>query len=140
MMKQVDIVLRTRQTMQGETSDLSQLACGTLEQTETGFLLRYTEKDENGLATDNAFLLTDTVGTLQRSGAVKSEMRFRPGCDSPFLYHTFYGTFDFTLHTEYFRHSLTENGGKVMIRYTLSAQGQSVGEYTLKLHITEKDD
>ena len=140
MMKQVTIVLRTRQTVDGETAEFSQHAAGTLEQTENGFLLRYAEQDENGLATDNAFLLTDTHGYLKRSGAVKSEMRFRPGADSVFPYHTFYGTFDFTLHTAYFRHTLSERGGKVMIRYTLSAQGQIVGDYTLKLHITEKDD
>jgi len=140
MMKQVDILLHTRQTAQGDAADFSQRLSGTLQKTEDGLLLRYTETDENGLTTDNSFLFGKDSALLRRTGAVGSEMRFLPGCDTIAPYHTFYGTFDFLLHTDYFRHTLCENGGKAMLRYTLSAQGSPVGEYTLKLHITEKDD
>jgi len=139
-MKHVTITIRTRQMLQGEAMDFSQTLSGTLEQVENGILLRYGEKDENGLITDNEFLFCPDCAVLRRTGAVRSEMRFCPGTNAPSPYRTFYGTFDLTLHTDYLRHSLSEHGGKVMIRYTLSAQGQPMGEYTLKLHITEKDD
>lgn len=139
-MKDVTVVIRTRQTVDGEMSEISQIASGTLEQTADGFLLRYTEKDENGLATDNQFLFGEDSALLRRSGSVRSEMQFLPGCDTASPYRTFYGTFDFLLRTDYYRHGITMQGGKAMIRYTLSAHGQRMGEYTLKLHITEKDD
>jgi len=139
-MKDVTVVIRTRQAVDGENNEFSQIASGTLEQTAEGFLLRYTEKDENGLATDNQFLFGGERAFLKRTGAVNSEMRFRVGANSVFPYRTFYGSFDLTLHTEYLRACFDEQGGKAMIRYTLSAHGQLMGEYTLKLHITEKDD
>jgi len=139
-MKQVNIVIHTRQTVDGDSTTLSQNAVGTLEQTPRGFLLRYRETDENKLSTDNTFLFAEDHALLKRTGAVNSEMRFRPGANSVFPYRTFYGSFDLTLYTEYLRFSPNGSGGKAMIRYTLSAQGQLMGDYTLKLHITEKDD
>ena len=139
-MKAVNITIRTRQMLDGETLEFKQESPGMLEESDHGFLLHYQEKDESGMTTDTSLLLCGTHASLKRTGAVKSEMRFQENTSYSFPYHTPYGTFSLTLATSYLRHTMTERGGKVMIRYTLSAQEQLMGEYTLKLHITEKDD
>ena len=62
-------------------------------------------------------------------------MRFQPGTVHPARYQTPYGALELSVETDYLGWELSHSGGRVMIRYRLSAQGQSMGQFTLQLHV-----
>ena len=135
----VTIAIRSRQRLDSQDFVTRQDLSGTLRQTDTGWLLTYREETSDG-AVDTRLTLEEAEGTLARTGAVHCRMAFVPGETGPAPYETALGRLDLQLSTTYFRHDLTHSGGSVLVRYTLSAQGQSLGNYTLQLHIKEKDD
>ena len=137
----VTITVRSQQVLDGETSLVEQETSGTLSAAENGWVLWYAEPAEPGDApVDNTLLLEENRATLTRSGAIRSRMPFVPGETHQISYQTLYGTLDFSVTTDYLGHTVTANGGKVMIRYEMSALGKTMGTYTLKLHIRKKDD
>ena len=62
-------------------------------------------------------------------------MCFQPGAVHPARYQTLYGALELSVETDYLGWELSHSGGRVMIRYRLSAQEQLLGAYTLQLRI-----
>ena len=138
----VIIAIHARQRLDGQDFHTRQNFTGTLCPTDGGWLLAYREETPDGTV-DTRLTLGENAGSLSRCGAVHCQMEFSPGRTGPAPYETRLGRLDLQLSTTYFRHDLSPSGGSVLVRYRLSAQGQTMGEYTLQLHIKEikeKDD
>ena len=126
----VIITLRSHQALDGETSRLEEQAEGTLAAAAEGWQLRYRESGgETHLA------LREGEALLERGGAMALCLRFRPGRISSGRCKTPCGDLELSVETEYLRHALTPEGGRVMLRYRLSAQWQSMGHFALQLHV-----
>lgn len=137
----VSVAIHSRQQLDGQDFLTQQKHAGTLTPTSSGWLLEYQEEnpDDSGTIV-TTLVINSQEAVLTRSGAVRCQMRFAPGQAHAVPYETSLGRLDFHLTTTYLGHALSPSGGNVMVRYTLSTQGQPMGDYTLKLHIKEKDD
>ena len=129
----VTIQLRSRQTLDGETEELEQRAVGTLSTDGRVWCLRYREPGEEGGETSLTLRAGEAV--LERAGSLATRLRFRTGAVCPGRLEMPAGALELLVETEYLGHALSEGGGRVMLRYRLSAQGQSMGRFTLQLRI-----
>ena len=129
----VTIILRSRQMLDGEASHLEQRLSGTLSPREDGWQLCY--REPSGEGGETRLTLAAEEAALERSGPMEMRMRFQSGAVHPARCRTPYGGLELSVETEYLRHALTPEGGRVLIRYRLSAQGQSLGHFALQLHV-----
>ena len=129
----VTITLRSRQVLDGEESRLEQQIAGTLLETEGGWQLRY--RENTGAGGESCLTVEEGSALLERGGTMAARMRFQPGSVHPARYQTPYGALALMVETTYLGHTLSREGGRVLIRYQLSAQGQELGAYTLQLHV-----
>ena len=117
-----------------ENLDSSGIPEGEVEKTEIcpvgifraeggSLLLSYTEKSEGGEIFSEIAVESGTV-TVCRSGAIVSEMRFREGESHRSLYQIPPYSFDTVIYTKKIRNTLSENGGRLDIFYTMSIGGQ----------------
>lgn len=76
---------------------------------ESGLMLRYAERDNDGTA---SLLLTDGLADLKRNGRIKSRMTFVDGKLVPCAYTTPNGALDFSLYTHSTQLNVTPEGGR----------------------------
>ena len=95
---------------------------------ESGQMLRYAERDNDGTA---SLLLTDGFADLKRNGRIKSRMTFVDGKLVPCAYTTPNGALDFSLYTHSTLLNVTPEGGRFEARYTMLAAGKQVADNVL---------
>ena len=109
------------------------LVDGTPEKTDTNpegffkisdenFNLSYREESENGPIICDVTVCGGTV-TVKRVGAVVSEMVFEEGKTHKSLYSVPPYSFDVEIYTKKIRNSLTRDGGRIDIYYTINIGG-----------------
>ena len=128
------IAVVNKQMIDGHTEEISETACGRFyEKNDKQYILYKIESDGDRISVmikiDN-----DTV-IIKRSGSVQSSMEYRIGGKRSFLYRLPYGEIEMELETQQIISSLTPQGGKVKLVYTLSMQGE---EYYNDTEITVK--
>ena len=129
----VSITLRSRQSQDGEETHLEQRRAGTLSATRNGWQLQY--REPSGEGEETCLTLEQGRALLERGGPMETRMRFQPGAVHPARYQTLYGALELSVETDYLGWELSHSGGRVMIRYRLSAQEQLLGAYTLQLRV-----
>lgn len=132
----VSVTLRTRQVLDGEETHLEQQTEGELIATEGGWQLCYREPSDGG---ETCLTIEEGLACLERRGKAATQMCFRPGDLYPAQYQTPYGTLELWVDTQYLGSSLAEDGGRVMIRYQLYGQGQTLGRFTLQVYVRAAD-
>ncbi len=137
MLKRADIhTVLVSVTDSGEDVIRTQSAGGCLIE-ETGVMLRYAEKENNGSAT---LLLTETLADLRRKGDTTSRMTFVEGRMLPCPYHTERaGGIDLSIYTHESRFTLSAAGGRFSARFTVMIAGQQVADNTLTVEWTHRD-
>ncbi len=121
------------QAFDGQSDTVTLDANGTFSQQGDDLYLRYTERDEDGAATDVTVTAAADEVTVRRQGAFSSLLRMRPRTRCRSEYGTPYGTFEVTTLTHTVRRRADEHGGELFLAYTLTLGGQTM-ENTL--HIT----
>lgn len=139
MKKHVMISVRGEQYYEGADPDETELVTeGTLEKIPEGWRLAYEESELTGMAgTVTVFELREGEAALRRTGAVNSEMVFRPGEIGTSAYETPYGAVTVEIGTSVLRGGLTERGGELHIRYTIAVEHQVTGENQLHIKVWE---
>lgn len=99
--------------------------------------INYCELNENGTATDNLLLLSDSEMQLSRSGSVAGRFRFALGSKTVADYLTPFGKIDFEVETESYYLDVKENNLNVELKYRLYADGQLFSENTLTIQTYE---
>ncbi len=117
------VIVRNKQTMDGETSVIEELAYGTLREKNGKQYILYALEDDGGEISSLIKLDGDEV-LIKRGGAVKTSMEYKAGTKRSFVYATPYGGIDMELETHRVLSDVTENGGKVELVYTLTVQGE----------------
>lgn len=95
---------------------------------ETGVLLRYPEKDNNGTA---SLLLTEELVDLKRRGSIVSRMTFIEGKLMPCPYTTPNGPLDISIYTHSQKFTLNALGGRFQAKFSLLAAGKQVADNVL---------
>ena len=97
---------------------------GGLSLTEDGYILTFSERDENGTAHSEMHIGPDTV-TLKKSGTLNSEMHFTEGKSHNSLYRVGPYSFDMRVLTKKIRNTVTADGGEVQLIYSMCIGGMN---------------
>ena len=140
MARRVEIRIESRQTQEGQTQRVEQVAQGLLARTEEGYTLTYREGEETGLGdTRTTLKLLGDRAELIRTGEVASTMVFCPGSPHRALYQTPYGPIPMEVTTRRAESTMEETGGMVELEYDLTLGAGPVGRTLLRLTVKEKE-
>ena len=129
------IIVRNKQTADGETNVIKELAYGSLREKNGKQYILYSLEDDGDTVTSLIKLDGDEV-LIKRGGALKTSMEYKAGEKRSFVYETPYGGIDMELETHRVLHDVAENGGEVELVYTLTVQGEKYFNDT-KITITK---
>ena len=108
---------------------------------EGGILLAYQESALTGLeGTTTTFEVRGPQVILSRTGSVNSQMVFEEGKQHTSLYETPFGELAIDVQTSRLRHSLTEQGGLMDLRYSISVEHSATGRNAFKIRVRRKHE
>ena len=132
------LTIRSEQHFEDREPDSIELMTeGLLETTvDGGIILTYQESELTGLeGTTTAFEIQGPRVTLTRTGGVNSQMVFEEGKQHTSLYETPFGELAIDIQTSRLRHSLTERGGLMDLRYSISVDHSVTGRNAFKIRV-----
>lgn len=137
------LTIRSEQHFEDTEPDSVELMTeGTLTPTEEGGLvLSYQESALTGLeGTTTTFEVRGPQVILSRTGSVNSQMVFEEGKQHTSLYETPFGELAIDIQTSRLRHSLTEQGGLMDLRYSISVDHSVTGRNAFKIRVRRKHE
>lgn len=112
---------------------------GVLEVTPEGIAFSYEESALTGMeGTTTTFEVKGPRVILTRSGAVNSQMVFEEGQQHTSLYETPFGELSVDIQTSRLRHSLTDRGGLMEIRYSIAVEHTVTGRNCFKIRVRRR--
>lgn len=134
------LTIRGEQYFDGVDPDETKLMTeGTMDITEAGFLLTYRETELTGMeGTTTTFEVKNGQVILTRSGTVNSQMVFEEGRQHTSLYETPFGELPVDIQTSSLRHTLSERGGLLEIRYSIAVAHTVTGRNCFKIQVKRK--
>ena len=112
---------------------------GRLLSTGEGLVLSYAESTLTGMeGTVTSFAVKGDRVILTRSGKVNSQMVFEEGRQHTSLYETPFGELSVDIQTSFLRHSLTERGGLMEIKYSIAVEHTVTGRNCFKIRVRPK--
>ncbi len=125
-----------------EPDSIELMTEGTLSLTGSGgILLTYQESELTGLeGTTTSFEICGPQVILSRTGSVNSQMVFEEGRQHTSLYETPFGELAVDIQTSRLRHNLTEQGGLMDLRYSISVDHSVTGRNAFKIRVRRKAD
>ena len=120
-----------------EPDSMELMTEGTLVRTVEGWLvLSYQESELTGLeGTTTTFEIRGPQVILTRTGGVNSQMVFEEGRQHTSLYETPFGELAVDIQTSRLRHSLTDRGGLMDLRYSISVDHSVTGRNAFKIRV-----
>lgn len=140
MEKNVIISIRGTQTPpQGKADTIELVTAGKLEDHgEEGITLSYQESEATGLGgTMTTIQVQPRRVTLQRVGAVNSQMIFEEGKRHLSMYDTPYGALSVGINTRKMRSNMKQSGGDILIRYALEIEHGTAGQNEFHIRVRE---
>ena len=140
MKKEVVLSLKAVQTYTGQEPDVIELVTdGVLENVPQGWSLSYEESAMTGLeGVRTEFLLEENCVTLNRTGALNSQMVFREGIRHESLYQMEFGALMLTVCATEIRWELSFQGGTVDLCYQIEIEQSEAGTVDYHLDIRVK--
>ena len=125
-----------------EPDSMELMTEGTLVRTGEGWLvLSYQESELTGLeGTTTTFEIRGPQVILTRTGGVNSQMVFEEGRQHTSLYETPFGELAVDIQTSRLRHSLTDRGGLMDLRYSISVDHSVTGRNAFKIRVRRKHE
>lgn len=132
--------IRGEQYFDGIDPDATELMTeGLMTLTEDGMVLSYEESELTGMeGTTTTFEIKGSRVTLTRSGAVNSQMVFEEGRQHTSLYETPFGELSVDIQTSVLKHSLSERGGLMEIKYSIAVEHTVTGRNCFKIRVKRK--
>ena len=136
------LTIRSEQRFEDMEPDSIELMTeGTLELTGEGMILSYQESELTGLnGTTTTFEVRGPRVILTRTGSVNSQMVFEEGKQHTSLYETPFGELAIDIQTSRLRHSLTERGGLMDLRYSISVDHSVTGRNAFRIRVKRKHE
>ena len=106
----------------GEPEKTEIITDGFLKITDGGLAISYVEQTEGGRVAADIFIADGSV-RVKRAGAIESDMLFEEGLLHKSLYGVPPYAFDTEIYTKKIRNSMTRDGGRVDIFYTMKIGG-----------------
>lgn len=137
MKKSVMLSIEGRQSYAGQEPEVIELVTeGTLEQTETGWIISYDESDLTGMrGVTTTFTVEDKKLILTRSGKLNSQMIFQEGVRHESLYQMEFGALMLSVCARKIRTELTLDGGVIDLSYGIEIEQTEAGVIDYHLDI-----
>ena len=142
MEKDVVISIKGMQRYEnGESDSIELVTEGRLAREGNSYTLSYQESELTGLeGTTTTFEVRGPQVILSRTGGVNSQMVFEEGKQHTSLYETPFGELAIDIQTSRLRHSLTERGGLMDLRYSISVDHSVTGRNSFKIRVRRKHE
>ena len=112
---------------------------GVMEVLENGFRITYEESELTGMeGTTTTFDVQGRRVILSRTGKVNSQMVFEEGKQHTSMYETPFGELAVDIQTSTLRHTLSERGGLMEIRYSIAVEHTVTGRNCFKIRVKRK--
>jgi uncharacterized beta-barrel protein YwiB (DUF1934 family) len=136
----VILTVRGEQYFDDADPDTTELTTeGRMAATAGGYRLSYEESALTGLeGTTTTFEIRGPRVILTRSGKVNSQMVFEEGRQHTSLYETPFGGLTVDVQTSRLRHTLTERGGLLEVKYSIAVQHTATGNNCFKIRVKRK--
>lgn len=109
---------------------------GEFERKEDFYLAVYDETEISGMQGTKTSLMIGLENlTLLRVGTTNAEMKFKKDNKEITLYNTPYGVIEMKIETKDLKINMSENGGEVLVNYSLAIAGEKPQNTTLKVNI-----
>ena len=136
-MKNVKIKILSTQGIDNDTSSIKRFCFGTLEKTENGYILKYSEgKDEETTKTAISVGALKTA-TVIRSGYNSSKLIITEKIRNECRYITPVGEMVLGIKGERVNYLLTASGGEINLCYTIDQNGSLISKNKVKIEIKE---
>lgn len=134
------LTVRGEQYFDGMDPDATELLTDAeLRPTAEGLLISYEESSLTGMeGTTTTFEVKGPQVILTRTGSVNSQMIFEEGRQHTSLYETPFGELSVDIQTSRLRHTLTERGGLLEIRYSIAVDHTATGRNVFKIRVKRK--
>lgn len=124
-----------------QQDNMELLTEGVMDLRPDGLTLTYEESALTGMeGTTTVFEMYGPRVVLRRTGTVSSQMVFEEGRQHTSLYETPMGELSIDVQTGYLRNSVTERGGLLEIRYSVSVEHSSAGKNRFRMKVRRKRD
>ncbi|MBR3569677.1 MAG: DUF1934 domain-containing protein [Oscillibacter sp.] len=122
-----------------QQDNMELLTEGVMDLKPGGLTLTYQESALTGMeGTTTIFEMRGPQVVLRRTGTVSSQMIFEEGRQHTSLYETPFGELSVDVQTGYLRNSVTERGGLLEIRYSVSVEHASAGKNRFRMNVRRK--
>ncbi|HCA04846.1 MAG TPA: DUF1934 domain-containing protein [Ruminococcaceae bacterium] len=130
------------QTMDGETDRIEVLTAGKFMKKNDKYYINYKEYDEENPNdySDNLIKVDRNVVTINRRGALGSQLMLEKGRRHQCIYSTIAGDMSIGVFTRTFENRLSEKGGTLEVSYTLDFNTDLVSENRFIISIEEKQN
>lgn len=137
MKQKVLVRIRSEQQYEDQTPDVSEfMTVGTMERTDTGFLISYEETELTGLqGTTTTFQMEKNRIVLKREGALRSEMVFAVDQEHRSLYDMGMGALLITVRTMALVQAIDIAGGFVDVVYDVIIEDGIMGQVRYHLDV-----
>ena len=141
MNKDVMITIKSSRTVDGSDTEGAELITqGTYNYGRDGIRFSYMESELTGLdGTKTVFHVKPDEVVLSRRGSVNSQMVFRAGESSDFIYNTEFGMLSMGMDTRRLVCAMGEHGGDMEIEYDLDFEKTFLSRNTFKINVREKE-
>nr|WP_325297920.1 DUF1934 domain-containing protein [uncultured Dysosmobacter sp.] len=123
-----------------DTDSMELVTEGDMALTEDGMVLSYRETELTGMeGTTTTFEVKGPQVILTRSGAVNSQMIFEEGRRHTSLYETPFGELTVDIQTSLLKHTLSQRGGVMEIKYSIAVDHTVTGRNCFKIRVKRKN-
>lgn len=135
--KDVSIRLVSRQS-DGESNEETEIfSMGTLEKTNQGYRISYAESEATGFEGSTTALETfgNSKVTMERSGAVTSNLIIEKNTKHHCVYGTPYGSFTVGVNAKDISSDLDDNGGRLDFHYVIDVNSSYLGDFEISVEV-----
>lgn len=138
MKQQIQLKLRSVLYADEERTETELLTEGTMEQADGKFILSYEDSDATGFegATTTITAKNDSVVSIVRTGTANSNLVIETGKKHHCLYGTPYGDITVGVFTHKIENDLSENGGKLYLKYTIDVNSAYMSDNEIYIECT----
>ena len=140
MIKDVIIDIKTEQTVDGNTDTIQFTTDGRFGKKDGSFFISYDESrllEVDGEVKTTVFIKPDNSVVMQRNGAYNSRMVIEKGVRSNCFYSTPMGQLSLGIFGEKVMSSLTENGGNLVMNYTIDTDLKLLSRNRVNITVKE---
>ncbi len=139
MADNANIRMKIKQTADGQTDSSDLFTKGEYRQHEGAYYIDYDESEATGFEGSHVQLsVRGDVVTMTRTGRAFSSLVFEQGQRHFCHYGTEFGDCMIGITTSYLRHVMADNGGEIIVKYSIDVNGGLMLENEITINVMTK--